>query len=75
MVGAQQHPARRPDGDARQASLRAIARELHTLRVAAGSPSFSALADSVSRVRQERGMAPAAARTSVYDLFRLDRKV
>jgi energy-coupling factor transport system substrate-specific component len=50
---------------------------LHTLRAAAGMPSFGDLALRVSRLRRERGLTPERARvgrTTVYDAFRMGRQ-
>lgn len=54
-----------------------FATALQRLRLDAGAPSYSELADRITQRRMDRGVAPAAARvarSSVYDVFRLGRK-
>jgi len=54
-----------------------FANALQRLRLEAGAPSYTELADRITLNRESRGLAPAAARvarSSVYDVFRLGRK-
>ncbi|WP_167050703.1 hypothetical protein [Salinibacterium sp. ZJ77] len=77
MVSVQQRQLDGEQSRVDEPPAAALVRDLHALRIAAGTPSFTDLADAVSQTRAARGMLPAAARvarSSVYDLFRPDRK-
>ena len=57
-------------------TLDRLALDLQELRVQSGSPSYTLIAQGVSRVRTARGMTPEEARvgrTTVYDAFRTGR--
>lgn len=54
-----------------------FANALQRFRIEAGAPSYTELAQRITRNREARGFSPAAARvarSSVYDVFRLGRK-